>query len=111
LDGEKIVIWISPQKSCGISKFISLLLEDMLRQEHLLKDGKKNSLLTTNRGFIFKEKIILSWNSRDIFEAYGLYVNYTFIQKKFQKRRKQGNAHAFPSYSSWDFGFLCYWEF
>ena len=41
LDGEKIVIWIRPQKSCGISKFISLLLEDMLRQEHLLKDGKK----------------------------------------------------------------------
>ena len=41
LDGEKIVIWISPQKSCGISKFISLLLEDILRQERLLKDGKK----------------------------------------------------------------------
>ena len=76
-----------------------------------LKRWQKNSLLTTNRGVIFKEKIILSWNSRDIFEAYGLYVNYTFIQKKFQKRRKQGNAYAFPSYSSWDFGFLCYWEF
>ena len=61
-----------------------------------LKRWQKNSLLTTNRGVIFKEKIILSWNSRDIFEAYGLYVNYTFIQKNSKSVENKEMLTHFP---------------
>jgi hypothetical protein len=76
-----------------------------------LKKYQKKSLRAVNRGIIFKEKILFSWDSNRFFQAYGFYTNYIFLQKKYTRSKKNNSSPLFLNYSSWEFGLLCHWKF